>query len=182
VIFKETRLKGAFLIEPERVFDERGFFARTFCQEEFRARGLNPSLAQCSLSFNQKRGTLRGLHRQAAPGEEAKLVRCTRGSIYDVIVDVRPGSSTSCQWFACRLSADSYTMLYVPEGFLHGFQTLEDSSEVSYQISVGHRPELSRGARWDDPAFGIDWPSEPAAISERDLSFEPFRPAGGGSR
>ncbi len=160
MIFTETKLKGAFIIEPERIEDERGFFARTFCQKELEAHGLNPQLVQCNISSNNKRGTLRGMHYQVAPYEEAKLVSCIRGAIYDVIIDLRSNSPTHCQWFAVELSAENYKMLYVPEGFPHGFQTLEDNTEVFYQMSEFYHPECSRGVRWDDPTFGIKWPPE----------------------
>ncbi len=172
--FTETPLGGAYLVEPEPHRDERGFFARTWCRSEFESQGLNPNLAQCSVSFNSRRGTLRGLHYQAAPHEEAKLVRCVRGSIYDLIVDVRPGSPTFKRWFAAELSAANMRMLYVPEGFAHGFQTLEDDTEVFYQISEFYRPEASRGIRWDDPAFDFRWPAAERTMSERDRLFPDF--------
>ena len=160
MIFTETKLKGAFVLEPERQEDERGFFARTFCQKEFEAHGLNPRLVQCNISFNKKKGTLRGMHYQAAPYEEAKLVRCTMGAIYDVIIDLRPQSPTYKQWIAEELSAENRKMLYIPGGFAHGFQTLEDNTEVFYQMSGYYAPEHATGVRWDDPTFGIKWPPE----------------------
>lgn len=177
MIFTETRLKGAFLIEPERLEDERGFFARTWCQREFEARGLPSRFVQCSLSFNRRRGTLRGLHYQVAPCAEAKLVRCTMGAIYDVIADLRPESSTFKQWEAVELTADNRRMLYIPEGFAHGFQTLTDDTEVFYQISQFYCPEHSRGVRWDDPTFSIEWPGTPSVMSERDQGFSHFEDA-----
>jgi dTDP-4-dehydrorhamnose 3,5-epimerase len=175
VIFRETPLPGAFLVEPERLEDERGFFARTWCAREFAERGLNAALAQCSTSYNARCGTLRGMHYQAAPHEEAKLVRCTRGAIHDVIVDLRPGSATYCRWFAAELTEANGVALYVPEGFAHGFQTLADRTEVLYQISEFHAPQASRGVRWDDPAFAIEWPRTEARImSARDGAYPDF--------
>jgi dTDP-4-dehydrorhamnose 3,5-epimerase len=174
VIFVETRLTGSFIIEPERNEDQRGFFARTWCQREFMKHGLNPRLAQCSVSFNRKRGTLRGMHYQIAPHEEAKLVRCTRGAIYDVIIDLRPDSPTFTRWVAAELTAANYRMLYIPEGFAHGFQTLDDDSEVFYQMSEFYAPECARGVRWNDPAFGIQWPSDERTISLRDDTYPDF--------
>src|SRR6266487_3389064 len=161
MIFIETTLKGAFIIEPERLEDERGFFARSFCRKEFEDHGLNPNLVQCSISFNKKKGTLRGMHYQISPHAEAKLVRCTMGAIYDVIIDLRPHLPTFKQWIAVELTAENRQMLYIPEGFAHGFQTLTDNTEVYYQMSQFYYPEYSRGVRWDDPAFGIVWPEAP---------------------
>ena len=163
------------MIEMEPHRDERGYFARTWCREEFKAHSLNPNLAQCSTSFNRHRGTLRGVHYQIEPHAEAKLVRCTRGAIYDLIVDLRPESETFKRWLAVELSADNLLMLYVPEGFAHGFQTLEDNSEVFYQISEVYHPESSRGIRWDDPAFDFRWPIEERIMSERDKEFPLFK-------
>jgi dTDP-4-dehydrorhamnose 3,5-epimerase len=160
-------------MEPHR--DERGFFARTWCREEFEAHHLNPELAQCSTSFNKRRGTLRGLHYQDDPYAEAKLVRCTRGAIYDLIVDVRPGSKTFKQWLSVELTADNLLMLYIPEGFAHGFQTLEDDTEVFYQISEFYHPECSRGIRWNDPLFDLRWPIVSRIMSERDENFPDFK-------
>ena len=176
MIFTETRLKGALLIDPERHEDERGFFARTWCQQEFAAHGLNPRLVQCSVSYNHRKGTLRGLHYQAAPFAEAKLVRCTRGAIHDVIIDLRPDSATFRDWQAAELTADNRRMLYIPEGFAHGFQTLEDDTEVFYQISQSHQPEAAAGVRWNDPAFQIQWPDGPQIIAARDRQFPDFVP------
>jgi dTDP-4-dehydrorhamnose 3,5-epimerase len=174
MIFTETTLKDAFVIEPERREDERGFFARTFCQREFEAHGLNPCFVQCNISFNKRRGTLRGMHFQTSPYEEAKLVRCTRGAMYDVIIDLRPASATFKKYFAAVLSAANGKMLYVPEGFAHGFQTLEDETEVLYQISQFYAPEHARGVLWNDAAFGIDWPPAERIILERDQCFPRF--------
>jgi dTDP-4-dehydrorhamnose 3,5-epimerase len=171
VIFTETRLEGAYLIKPERVEDERGFFARTFCQREFGAHGLNPHIVQCSISFNKRRGTLRGMHYQSAPHQEAKLVRCARGAIYDVIVDVRPFSATYRQWVAAELTAENRCMYFVPEGVAHGFQTLVDDTEVFYQMTEFYFPECARGVRWDDPGLAIHWPQPPTSIAPRDLAF-----------
>lgn len=175
--FTETKLKGAYIIEPELITDERGFFARSWCQQEFEKRGLNPKLVQCNISFNHKKGTLRGMHYQAKPYEEAKLVRCTKGGIYDVIIDLRAESPTFKQWDAVELTAENYQMLYVPEGFAHGFQTLVDNSEVFYQISEFYHPESARGVRWDEPIFGIEWPDEERrVISDKDGIYPDFIP------
>ena len=171
MIFHETKLKGVYIIEPEWLEDERGFFARTFCQEEFAAHGLNPRVVQCNISFNKKKGTLRGMHYQIAPHEEVKLVRCTRGAIYDVIIDLRPDLPTFKRWVAVELTADNRRMLYIPEGFAHGFQTLEDDTEVFYQMSESYHPECARGVRWDDSAFGIEWPLLDLTISAKDRSY-----------
>jgi dTDP-4-dehydrorhamnose 3,5-epimerase len=175
VIFKETRLKGVYIIEVERLQDERGFFVRTFCREEFEKHGLNSSVAQCNISYNHKKGTLRGLHYQIAPYSEAKLVICIAGSIYDVIVDLRSDSTTYCQWMALELTARGRRrMLYIPEGFAHGFQTLEDDSEVFYQMSEFYAPEYARGIRWNDSAFGIQWPEDQRILSDRDRNYPDF--------
>lgn len=171
MIFKETKLKGAYIIDVERREDDRGSFSRTFCQNEFNAYGLKMNVAQCNTSFNRKRGTLRGMHFQIAPKAEAKLVRCTRGAIYDVILDLRPGSSTYCSWDAVELTPDNNRMLYIPEGFAHGFQTLADNTEVFYQMFEFYSPEHASGVRWDDPAFGITWPVADPIISEKDRSY-----------
>jgi dTDP-4-dehydrorhamnose 3,5-epimerase len=174
--FTETKVAGAYLVEPEPIADERGFFARTWCREEFAANGLNPDLAQANLSFNARRGTLRGMHYQAAPHEEAKLVRCTRGAIFDVALDLRPGSSSYLAWFGTELTDANRHMLYVPEGCAHGFLTLEDATEVAYQMSTPYAPAAARGVRWDDPAFGIEWPGEVLVINERDRSYPDLDP------
>ncbi|MDX2256969.1 MAG: dTDP-4-dehydrorhamnose 3,5-epimerase [Pseudanabaenaceae cyanobacterium bins.39] len=169
--FLETKLKGAYVIELELISDHRGFFARSWCEQEFRDRGLNPNLVQCNISFNLQKGTLRGMHYQTKPHEEAKLVRCTQGSIYDVIIDIRPESDTFKSWFAIELSAANRTMLYIPEGFAHGFQTLEDNTEVFYQMAEFFHPESAQGIRWDDPAFQVEWISDRQVISQKDLSY-----------
>lgn len=175
MIFEETELKGAFRIEPEELRDERGFFARVWCQQEFVAHGLNPKLAQCSISFNRKKGTLRGMHYQVAPHEEAKLVRCTSGAVHDVIIDLRPESATFKRHYATVLSYANRQMLYIPARFAHGFQTLEDDTEVLYLISDFYVPESARGVRWDDPAFGIEWPAGERIISQRDRTYPDLR-------
>jgi dTDP-4-dehydrorhamnose 3,5-epimerase len=169
-------LAGAFIVEAERLDDERGFFARTFCRDEFAAHGLNPAVVQCSVSFNHREGTLRGMHYQRKPHEEAKLVRCTLGAIRDVILDLRAGSPTFRQWAAVDLTAANRRSLYIPEGVAHGFLTLADASEVFYQISEAFHPECSAGVRWDDPAFGIEWPAPVRVISERDRGYPDFKP------
>src|SRR5262245_56482985 len=157
--FQEAALDGAFVIEPERKEDPRGFFARTWCRDEFAAHGICSQWVQCNISFNERAGTLRGMHFQASPWGEAKLIRCTMGAIYDVIVDVRPRSCHYGKWLAVELSAQDRRMLYVPEGFAHGFQTLTDNTEVSYHMSQEYHPHASRGLRWDDPALAIVWPN-----------------------
>jgi dTDP-4-dehydrorhamnose 3,5-epimerase len=177
VIFEELSLAGAYLIRVEPLRDERGWFARTYAAGQFRDQGLEVEIDHCAASFNTRAGTLRGMHYQAAPGAECKLVRCTRGAIYDVILDLRSDSETFCRWEAVELSPDSEQMLYIPEGLAHGFQTLVNGSEVSYQISVPHQPQLQRGVRWDDPAFGIEWPAAATrTISDRDRGFPDFQP------
>ncbi|MDX6271365.1 MAG: dTDP-4-dehydrorhamnose 3,5-epimerase [Acidobacteriota bacterium] len=158
MIFNETKLAGAFRIEQELFEDTRGFFARSWSEREFAAAGLDARLAECNISFNHRRGTLRGMHFQHAPRAQAKLVRCTMGAIYDVIIDLRPASETFKQWVGVELTAENRRMLFVPEGFAHGFQTLEDRTEVFYQMSTAFAPEHASGVRWDDPAFGIEWP------------------------
>lgn len=169
--FIETKLKGAYIIEPERLEDERGFFARTFCQKEFEAHSMNPRLVQCSISYNKYRGTLRGMHYQIAPMAESKLVRCTDGAIYDVIIDLNSQSPTYCQWISVELNNENRKMIYIPEGFAHGFQTLENDTEVFYQMSEFYAPEYARGVRWDDPAFGIVFPLNNKILSETDKNF-----------
>jgi len=174
MIFTETKLRGAFLIDIERHEDERGFFARSWCRREFEAHGLDPEIAQCNVSFNVRKGTLRGMHYQTEPFEEAKLVRCTRGALCDVIVDLRPDSATFKQHVSDVLTAENRRMLFVPGGFAHGFLTLEDATEVLYQMSAFHAPERARGFRWNDPAFGIPWPAEVEVISERVRRYPDF--------
>jgi dTDP-4-dehydrorhamnose 3,5-epimerase len=172
--FCETKLPDVFEIRLEPSFDERGFFARTWCQKEFEAHGLNSRLVQCNVSFNSRKGTLRGIHYQAAPYAEAKLVRCTKGAIYDVVLDLRPDSPTYKDRIAVVLTAENRHMVYVPEGCGHGFLTLEDESEVFYQMSEFHDTESARGVRWDDPAFQIGWPEKVEVISERDRTYPNF--------
>jgi dTDP-4-dehydrorhamnose 3,5-epimerase len=172
--FLSTKVNGVFEIHPEPKPDERGFFARTWCQREFECHGLNPRLAQCSISFNRRKGTLRGIHYQDVPYREAKLVRCTRGVIYDVAVDLRPDSESFRSWVGVVLTAEKRNMLYIPEGCGHGFLTLEDDTEVFYQISEFYNADSGRGVRWDDPAFGIVWPEEVRVISERDRTYRDF--------
>jgi dTDP-4-dehydrorhamnose 3,5-epimerase len=174
MIFRKTGIESAWVIEAERLEDERGFFARTWDAGEFAERGLNSQIAQCSISYNRARGTLRGLHYQAVPHAEAKLVRCTAGSIYDVVLDLRPHSSTFRGWFGVELSAGNRLALYVPELCAHGFLTLDDDCEVHYLISQFYAPEAARGVRWDDPAFGITWPGEVVVMNERDASYPDF--------
>ena len=169
--FLPTPLAGAYLIELELLEDERGSFARSFCQNEFRAHGLDPAVAQCNVSFNRKRGTLRGLHYQADPHAEGKLVRCTRGAVWDVIVDLRKRSPTERKWFSAELTADNRRALYIPAGFAHGFQTLQDDTEVLYQMSEFYHPESAHGVRWDDRTLAIRWPIGDAVISPRDRAF-----------
>lgn len=172
--FEPTGLDGAWILHLHRHGDERGFFARAWCADEFRRQGLNPMLAQCSLSYNRRAATLRGMHYQAAPAQEAKVVRCTSGAIHDVLVDLRPESPSYRQWVARELTADNRESLYVPEGVAHGFLTLSEHAEVLYLISRAYAPALARGVRWDDPAFGIEWPRTPAVISERDRSYPDY--------
>ena len=177
MIFTETALSGAFVIDPEGQEDARGLFARTWCRRELQTRGLETRMAQCGTSFNKRKGTLRGLHYQVPPAAETKIVRCTRGSLYDVMVDLRPGSPTFLGHVGIVLTADNRRMLYVPSGFAHGFQTLEDDTEVFYQISEFWAPEHARGVRWDDPLFAIAWPNDQRTMIERDLRYPDFQPA-----
>jgi dTDP-4-dehydrorhamnose 3,5-epimerase len=174
MIFTETPIAGAYVVEVERMEDDRGFFARTWCQREFERHGLDPRLVQCSVSFNNRKGTLRGMHYQAEPHADAKLVRCTAGAVYDAIVDLRPGSKSFRQWFGIELTADNRRALFIPEGLAHGFLTLADTTEVFYQMSEFYAPECARGVRWDDPAFGIRWPAPIAVISPRDAAYPDF--------
>jgi dTDP-4-dehydrorhamnose 3,5-epimerase len=174
MIFTETKLKGAYIIELERLQDERGFFARSWCQKEFKAHGLNPRLVQCNISFNAKKGTLRGMHYQIAPFEEAKLIRCTRGAIHDIVVDIRPHSPTFKEYVGLLLTAENRRLVFVPEGFAHGFLTLEGNSEVFYQMSEFYAPDHARGFRWDDPSFKIQWPYDVLVISDRDRNYPEF--------
>lgn len=178
--FIPLELKAAYVIEFEPINDHRGFFARTFCQKEFEKKGLVGNFVQCNVAWNKAKGTLRGMHWQAAPYSEVKLVRCSRGAIYDVIIDLRPESTTYCKWVAVELTSDNKKMLYVPEGFAHGYQTLEPDTEVSYLVSSFYTPEAQRAVRWNDPAFGIRWPvlgpevPEPI-LSEKDRSHADFQ-------
>ena len=174
--FVETTLRGAYIIELEKHTDERGFFARSWDTQEFARKGLDPKIVQCSVSLNEKRGTLRGMHYQSAPFQEAKIVRCTRGTIYDVIIDIRHGSETFMQWTAAELTEDNHRMLYVPKGFAHGFQTLVDHSEVFYQISETYSPGSARGIRWNDPQFKITWPDAVRTMSVKDSECPDFDP------
>jgi len=174
MLFCPTTLKGAYLIHPEKSEDERGFFSRLFCQEEFGAHALHFNLSQWSCSFNYKRGTLRGMHFQASPYEEIKIVYCTQGAIFDVIIDLRRESSTYKRWFGTELTALNRTLLYVPAGFAHGFQTLQDHSEVLYQISHPYHPGAARGILWNDPAFQISWPLWVEIISLKDQNYPLF--------
>jgi dTDP-4-dehydrorhamnose 3,5-epimerase len=175
VNFIETPLKGAFLIEPEVHLDNRGFFARLWCEQQFASRGLETRLVQCSMSYNTRAGTLRGMHYQDPPWQEVKLIRCTRGVIFDVIIDLRQDSDTFCAHYTVELSASNRRLLYVPRGLAHGFQTLSDESEVFYQMSEFYRPEAGRGVRWNDPTFGIQWPhADPRIMAERDARFPDF--------
>jgi dTDP-4-dehydrorhamnose 3,5-epimerase len=181
VKFVATKLVDAFVLELERHEDERGFFARAWGQDEFADHGLVPDLSQCSISRNSRAGTVRGMHFQTAPHEEAKLVRCTAGAIFDVIVDLRSDSPTYTGWLGVELEAERGNALYVPKGFAHGFQTLVDESDVLYMISDPYVPEAASGVRWDDPAFAIEWPhAETRTISERDRAWPDYRRSGVG--
>jgi dTDP-4-dehydrorhamnose 3,5-epimerase len=174
MIFQETKLPGVFEISLELKCDERGFFARSWCQREFEIHGLNPRMVQCNVSFSTRRGTLRGMHYQEAPNAEAKLVRCTKGSLYDVVIDLRPHSPTFKHWIAVVLRAEQRNMIYVPEECAHGFLTLEDETEVFYQMSEFYSPQSARGVRWNDPAFDVVWPAGIEVISERDRNYPNF--------
>ena len=169
--FTETRIPGAWIVDIAPIRDDRGLFAMTWLPAEFRARGLDAALAQCNLAWNDKRGTLRGLHFQREPHAQAKLVRCTRGAVHDVIVDLRPGSPTFRQWAGVELTQDNRRMLYIPGGLAHGYITMTDDAEVFYQASSPWEPKAEAGVRWNDPAFGITWPAEPVVISERDANW-----------
>jgi dTDP-4-dehydrorhamnose 3,5-epimerase len=175
MIFRETKIPGAFIIEVQCLEDERGLFCRSFCRNEFAELGLNPEVAQGNISFNRYAGTLRGMHYQLAPHAEDKLIRCTRGKLYDVVVDLRKESPTFKQWIALELSADYWRMLYIPKGCAHGFLTLADNTEIVYQMSEFYHPESGRGVRWNDPAFGIEWPERNRVImSDRDRSWPDY--------
>jgi len=179
MIFTETKLPGAYLIDVEKREDHRGFFARGWCQREFEAHGLVPCVVQANISFNKRKGTLRGMHYQIAPYAETKLVRCIRGALYDVIIDLRSESPTYMQWLGVELTAENYRMLYVPEGFAHGFQTLVDNTEATYQVSQFYTPGAEGGVRYDDPAFGIEWPIDVQVISDKDRSWPNYSPEPG---
>ncbi len=174
MIFTETTLKGAFLIDLEKLEDSRGFFARTWCQREFETHGIAFRQVQCNVSYNKEKGILRGMHFQSSPHEEAKLIWCIKGAIFDVIIDLRPGSPTFSQHITAVLTAENRRMIYVPEGFAHGFQTLRDDTEIFYQMSERYAPEYAKGVRWNDPAFGIQWPVDERLISDRDQSYSDF--------
>lgn len=171
MIFKKTGFKGAQLVDLEKNEDARGFFSRFFCEKEFAERNLNLSIKQSNLSYNKRKGTLRGMHYQASPYEEVKLVTCIKGAMFDVIIDLRPDSPTYCKWFSVEMDARNYTSLYVPKGFAHGFQTLEDDTVILYQMSEFYHPEYARGIRWNDSLFGIKWPIQEIVISEPDRSY-----------
>jgi dTDP-4-dehydrorhamnose 3,5-epimerase len=172
--FTETNLKGAFVVGLKRIEDHRGFFARGWCRDEFAQHGLNPNMVQLNVGFSQNKGTLRGLHYQVAPHEEAKFVRCTRGAIFDVIVDLRPGSPTQLGWFGIELTAANALMVYAPENFAHGYQTLADDTEMYYLTSGHYSPSAARGVRYNEPAFGISWPLPVAAISDADRNWPDY--------
>lgn len=175
--FEKTRVDGAYLVHPEPHADDRGFFARLWCVEEFAEHGLTASFVQCNNAFSAKRGTIRGLHYQAAPWEEVKLVRCVRGAVFDVLVDLRPASRTFRQWVGVELTSDDRTMLYVPAGCAHGYLALADESEVIYPVSAPYHPEAERGVRWNDPAFGVEWPDVGAlTISAKDAAWLDYAP------
>ena len=175
MIFLNVKLQDAYILELEKHTDGRGFFARSWCQREVEKHGLNSRVAQCNIGFSNKKGTLRGLHYQTAPYQEAKLVRCTKGAIYDVIIDLRVKSSTYKQWLGVELTSENYRMLYVPEGFAHGYQTLMDDTEICYQATEFYVPEFARGVRYDDPAFNIEWAIEPNIISDADRSWPDYK-------
>ena len=175
MIFTETELKGAYTIDLEQKHDHRGFFARTFCAKELEAHGLKPVVAQCNLSFNHKKGTLRGMHYQTEPAAETKIVRCTKGAIYDVIIDMRPESPTYLQHFGVELTADNHRALYVPEMFAHGYQALTDGCEVMYMVGEFYTPGYEKGLRYDDPFFNIQWPIEATEMSEKDTKWPLMR-------
>jgi len=174
MIFKALPLYGSYIIELERKQDERGFFARAWCKNEFSTRGLSSEFVQFNISYNFKKGTLRGIHYQIEPHQEDKIVRCTKGAVYDVIIDIRPESPTYKKWFSVEISAENYFMLYIPKGFAHGFQTLTDNTELYYQMSEYYHQECAHGIRWNDPEFKIDWPLKPTVISKNDQLYEDY--------
>jgi len=172
--FIETKLQGSFIIEPTKLSDDRGFFTRVWDNKIFDEMGLNSKLAQCNVSLSKKKGTIRGMHYQVEPYQEAKLVRCTRGSIYDVIIDLRVNSKTYKEWVGYELTYLNHKMLYVPEGFAHGFQTLENNTEIFYQVSQFYNPNAENGINWKDDTFNISWPLQPTVISDKDYSWSKF--------
>lgn len=174
--FIQTPLSGAYVVELEKRGDDRGFFARAFCVEEFTAHGLNPTVLQANISESARKGTLRGLHYQIAPFGEVKFIRCIKGSVYDVLVDLRPESHTFKQWFGIELTAENQKAVYIPEGFAHGHQTLEDDSQIMYLVSQKYSPEHERGLRWDDPSITIQWPLKPTVMSDKDTHWPDFTP------
>lgn len=174
MIFTPTKLAGASIVELKELRDERGFFARSWCQREFQEQGLSANVVQANVSYNKLKGTLRGMHYQVSPYEESKLVRCTRGAVYDVIIDLRPGSTTIKQWIGVELTAANHRMLFVPEGFAHGFVTLTDDAEVTYQVTQFYQPGSERGVRYNDPLFGIEWPTAVVVISDKDKSWPDY--------
>jgi dTDP-4-dehydrorhamnose 3,5-epimerase len=176
MIFNSTPLAGAYVIDVEPIADDRGFFARSFCKDEFDAHGLSSHLVQCNISYNKTRGTLRGMHFQAPPHSEAKLIRCTHGEIFDVVVDLREGSKTFAEWFGVELTAENRKALYVPEGFAHGYLTMTDNAEVSYQVSEFYNPLCESGISWNDSRVNIAWPIQPVLISEKDRGHMPIKP------
>lgn len=174
MIFTETKLKGAFVLEIKKLEDERGFFGRSWCANEMKEHGLNADICQANTSLSKEKGTLRGMHYQLDPYQETKLIRCTHGSIYDVIIDLRPDSPTYKEWFGIELTRDNYKMLYVPEDFAHGFVTLEDDVEVTYLVTQFYTPGAEAGIRWNDPGFKIDWPMDPKVFSDKDLNHPDY--------
>ncbi len=176
MIFTETKLKGAFIIDIKKLEDERGYFGRAWCKDEFDLHGLNSNAVQANVAYNQQAGTLRGMHYQTYPFTETKTVRCTAGSIYDVIIDLRPGSATYTQWIGVILTGKNLKMLYVPDGFAHGYITLEDETSVHYMVTEYYTPNAEAGVRYDDPAFAIQWPIVPTLISDKDLAHPAFEP------
>jgi dTDP-4-dehydrorhamnose 3,5-epimerase len=174
--FTATKIPGVTVVEAEAIADERGYFARGFCGREFKAAGLELTVAQTNVSFNKRKGTLRGMHYQAEPSPEPKLVSCVRGGVFDVAVDLRPDSPVFCQWIGVELTESNHTALFIPPGCVHGFLTLSDETEVSYLMGEFYVADLARGVRWDDPAFGIEWPDTPAVISDRDAAYPDFQP------
>ena len=174
MIFTETKLKGAYILDLEKHGDDRGFFARSFCKKEFEQYGLVSDVVQTNVSHSVKKGTLRGMHYQLAPHQETKLVRCTQGALHDVIIDLRKDSPTYKQWIGVELTADNHKMLFVPRDFAHGFLTLEEHTEITYEVSEFYTPEAESGLRWNDPAFGIEWPATVHEISDKDANWPDY--------